>query len=80
MATLAAALLLLASTVSGYVLPPPPSTGTGTARANMGSSAGTPSIKSPLWGARRRYDEPMTRRQVRPAAVKAHFVGLEGPG
>lgn len=65
MATLAAALLLLASTASGYVLPPLPSTAAGSARGASAGSASAPSIKSPLWGARRRYDEPTTRRQVR---------------
>lgn len=68
MATLAAALLLLASSATAYVLPPLPSTASGSARS-PGAVSSPPSIKSPLWGARRRYDEPTTRRQVRSFVV-----------
>jgi len=77
MATLAAALLLLASAATAYLLPPLPSSAGGSARPSGGARTAVsspPSIKSPLWGARRRHDEPMTRRQVRCGQIGS--VGL----
>lgn len=74
MAVLAAALLLLASsTATAYVLPALPS---GSARS-AGSTAvsSPPSIKSPLWGARRRSHEPMTRHKVRSWGRGGHWMG-----
>lgn len=64
MVVLAAVLLLLASsTATAYVLPALPSGSVRSAGSTAVSSP--PSIKSPLWGARRRSQEPTTRHKVR---------------
>lgn len=77
MATLAAC-LLLAGCVEAY-LPPLPSSQTASS-ARTGALSSPPSIKSPLWGARRRQSEPSTRRQVRRGSIGSRVPCGRGQG